>query len=395
MTQPNDPGLAARPAIALLSLGSMLHVGGIERYLLQLVEHLGDEYRFYILGNVSPTFEAEAQALGRDATVMHVPRYSKFDVRAVWRMARLFRRLGVALVHTVEPRSRLIGHLAARLVGLRAVQTFEITALSYDSGALKRRVYEQIEKVYNRYVSHHLIFVSDADRTLYARRGLLNPGRVSVIYNAVDLRDVAPLLAERERWRAERRARLGLPASAVVACTVARLDEQKGLDYLVEAAARLKAGGRLGDLHFVIVGDGPDRAQLEAAIETHGLAGRVCILGFLPKGEVYRTLAASDLFVLPSRYESFPFSIVEAVAMELPCVVTDVGGNAEVVADGQHGYVVPRGDAAALADAVARLGVDEALRRQLGRAARQQAGRFAVETMIRETDDVYRALLLA
>lgn len=383
---------ASRRNLALFTLGQ-LHVGGIERNLMQLIEHLGDEYRLFVIADATPTFEAEARSFGKEVTFVRMPRHSLYDLTRVFGLAWLFKRLRIDLVHTTEPRSRLFGHLAARLAGIRTVHTFQITALSYDNPPRKQQLYARVEGLFNRYVSQRLIFVSSNDRAHYERLGLLHGAQVTVVHNAIDVEEVASFRKDRERVRTELGARLGLPEGAVLACTLARIDPQKGLDYLVEAVAHLKATGRLDALYFLIAGDGQDRAELESRIGAHGLRDRVHILGFLAKEEAYQVLSAGDLFVLPSRYESFPYSIVEALAMGLPCVVSDVGGNNEAVIDGQHGFVVPRGDIPALAEAVHRLGTDAALRRQLALNAAARAPEFHVTRMVRQTNAVYHTLL--
>jgi glycosyltransferase involved in cell wall biosynthesis len=121
----------------------------------------------------------------------------------------------------------------------------------------------------------------------------------------------------------------------------------------------------------LIVGDGPDRAQVEAEIRRLGLAERVELAG--ERDDVPQLLAASDVFVLASRSEGLPVSVLEAMAAELPVAASAVGGLAELVDDGETGILVPAGDEVALAEALRRLVADPELRRKLGAAGRARA----------------------
>jgi|GEM_PF-988713 len=384
-----------KPTIVIFSQAP-LRIGGIERNILQLVEKLGKSYAFHIAGPIAEDFRQAIRALDRTVELHFVPRASKYDLFAVIRFARLFRRLRAHLVHTVEPRSRILGHAAARLAGVRTVHTFQIAALSYDDlTPIQTWVYRRVESFYNRRVSDRIIFVSERDRQLYAFHRLIKPATATVIYNSVDLAEVAPVLADKPRIRVEVRSKLEIPRKTVLACTVGRLSVQKGLDYLIEAVFLLcSETNRTRDrLLFIIVGDGELHDDLRELARARGIDDRVRFLGAKPKAEVYRLLAASDFFVLPSRFECFPFSIVEALSVGLPCVVSDVGGNSESVEHEYNGLVVPKGDVSALAAALGRLADDDTLRTIFGRNALEKVKSFSTDKMARDTERVYRALL--
>jgi glycosyltransferase involved in cell wall biosynthesis len=136
---------------------------------------------------------------------------------------------------------------------------------------------------------------------------------------------------------------------------------------LVRALARLSEGG----FEALLVGDGPDRGEVEAEIVKLGVEGRVKLAG--ERSDVPALLADSDVFVLSSRSEGLPVSVLEAMAAELPVVASDVGGLGELVVDGETGLLVPSGDPAALAEALGRLLDDRELRQKLGAAGRARA----------------------
>jgi glycosyltransferase involved in cell wall biosynthesis len=173
-----------------------------------------------------------------------------------------------------------------------------------------------------------------------------------------------------------------------VLVSVARLAPPKDLELLVDALSRPEAAA----FDLRVVGDGPGRAALAERVRTLGLEGRVELLG--ERGDVGEQLAAADGFVLPTRWEGLPYSILEAMAAGLPVVASRVGGIPEEVEDGVTGLLVPRDDSAALAAALAALGADGEQARALGRAGHERARRaFSRETMVERYHHLFRSLL--
>ena len=165
------------------------------------------------------------------------------------------------------------------------------------------------------------------------------------------------------------------PHSGIVIGTVKTLAPKYGIDLLLRAFAQVRsAANPSAALSLVIVGDGPQRAELEALSRTLGIAAQVRFVGAVPHAEVPQWLNRFDLYVAASRLdsESFGVAVLEASACGLPVVVSDVGGLPEVVVQGETGSVVPREDVAALAQAIARLVAAPELRRRLGAAGRKR-----------------------
>jgi glycosyltransferase involved in cell wall biosynthesis len=172
-----------------------------------------------------------------------------------------------------------------------------------------------------------------------------------------------------------------------VAGFLARLEPQKDPLTLVEAAASLRS-----DAQVVIAGDGALEEDVRAAIARLGLAERVHHIPF--EGPVERYLTGFDLYVLPSRWESLPIAVLEAMAAGLPVLATDVGGTSEAVDDGVTGRLVPSGDPAALARAIDALLAEPDTLRALGDAGRARwSERFSLARLVAEHDALYRSLL--
>jgi glycosyltransferase involved in cell wall biosynthesis len=174
-----------------------------------------------------------------------------------------------------------------------------------------------------------------------------------VIHNAVDVASFSAL----DRLR-------GIPQ----VISIGRFAFPKDFATLVEALAATQA-----DYRAAFVGEGPLLPEIAVTIRQRGLTERIDLLG--NRGDVPGVLASADVFVLSSRSEGFPVSILEAMAAGLPVVATDVGGIAESVIDGETGLLVPPGDPGALAAALDRLLADSALRQRLGAAGRERVRR--------------------
>jgi len=168
-----------------------------------------------------------------------------------------------------------------------------------------------------------------------------------------------------------------------------RLGREKGFDVLLEAFSRVAP--LYPDWSLTVHGEGVERASLEARTRALGLTDRVEFPGITRDSEA--ALGDADLFVLPSRYEGFPNALCEAMAAGLAVVATDSGGTRDIVRSGVDGLLVPVDNSELLAQAMARLMSDSALRAGLGSRAREVAERFAPETVGREWDALFARLL--
>jgi len=211
----------------------------------------------------------------------------------------------------------------------------------------------------------HVFCPSAYLRDVAVRWGL-DAGRVSVLPNAAP---PMPPLPPRDELRSE----LGLEGNVLV--FAGRLGPQKSVDVALQALAET-SGVRLA-----VAGDGPERGALERRAHELGLDGRVTFLGSVPRERVLRLFRAADASVLPSSWENFPHSVVEALAAGCPVIATTVGGVPEVVDDGVNGLLVPPRDPAALGAAITRFFSDEELRSRLRSAASRSVADYSEEAV--------------
>jgi glycosyltransferase involved in cell wall biosynthesis len=226
----------------------------------------------------------------------------------------------------------------------------------------------------------HLVAVSDDVATSIRERIRPARGHLHTIPNGVAV----------ERYEgatpAGIRDELGIPAAAFLVVCVAKMLEQKGHRYLVEALRSSEL--RNAPLHAVLVGDGPLREAIHEDARGAGVLDRLHFVG--NRSDVPSVLAAADAFVLPSLWEGLPMALLEAMAAGLPLVATAVAGTRQVVTDGRHGLLVPPGDSSALASALGRLKRDPELRDRLGASARGHVrAEFSVQAQARRHADLY------
>jgi glycosyltransferase involved in cell wall biosynthesis len=198
-----------------------------------------------------------------------------------------------------------------------------------------------------------VVCVSESERSLGVAARTCKAERTVVIHNAVEV-DGVPVASPDD----------GPPIRIV---SVGRIAPPKDFSTLVQAVGRLEGG----TAELTLLGDGPGRGAVEAEIVALGLAGTVRLAGNVQ--DVRFRLAQADVFVLSSSSEGFPISVLEAMAAGLPVVAADVGGVREAVEDGVTGHLFAAGDVAALAEKLAALAAEPALRRKLGEAARERA----------------------
>lgn len=306
------------------------------------------------------------------------------DAIAVRKLYRLIRDGGYAIVHTNSTKAGLLGRIAARWAGVPVV-VHTVHGWGFHDHvrrgvgplvALERWLARRTDR---------LIAVTPRDIEKGLRHGIGRPEQYVTIRSGIELdRFGHPAVPP-----AEMRAQLGIPPGAIVVGTVTRLSPQKAPLDFVRAARRIAA--RAPEARFVMVGDGPLRPDVERAIAESGLAERVVLTGL--RRDVPELLAAFDVFVLSSLWEGLPRVLPQAMATGLPVVATAADGNAEAVADGVTGYLVPPGDPETLAERTLALLLDPALRRRMADAGRERAADFGAERMVEQIAVLYRQLL--
>jgi glycosyltransferase involved in cell wall biosynthesis len=216
----------------------------------------------------------------------------------------------------------------------------------------------------------------------YASEAGIPAERFDVLYNGVDCYKFRQSQARREL-----RNQFGYNDRQVVILTVASLSEIKNHSSLLVAAAKVVSESA-GDPLFVFIGEGQERSKLAGEIEKLGLTDVVIMAG--ARDDVPDHLAASDIFVLPSKLEGMSNAILEAMACGLPVIANAVGGNLELVNTGETGILTPPDSTDSLAQAIGELIADESARRKMGNEGRRRAQQiFSIDTMLERYQKYY------
>ena len=330
-------------------------MGGKEKALFQFISRTDrNRYRIAVCclksgGYFKPRLEA-----------MGVPFYDgllhhRFDALAFRQFEAILKKERTQIIYTFSHPNTVIFAYLAKLRGLVSSVIVSYHATGHAKGGRGVPVY--LLPLLRR--ADALVAVANAHRDYLVQAEGLPRDKFHVIHNGVDASVYRPG-AEDERL-AVRRA-LGLDAHHRVIMTVASLKPLKRLDLLLRSVTPVFADHP--DARLVMVGDGPDRAELEALARSLGIGDRVVLTGV--RDDVDALLRAADVFVLSSRTEAFPNVVLEAMATGLPVVTTDVGSVREMVEDGASALVVAPDDEAALSGAIRRLLEDAVLRSRFG-----------------------------
>jgi glycosyltransferase involved in cell wall biosynthesis len=309
----------------------------------------------------------------RQAGIEHVPlrhftrsMAPQSDLRAFGEVVSQLRRLRPDIVHTHNPKPGWIGRLAARIQGVPLiVNTVHGLYAQPEDSRLRRTAVYSLEAVAGR-CSHVELVQNPEDIPVLNRLGVSRT-KITLLGNGIDLERFDPSRQD----RAAARAALGLSDQEVVCGAVGRLVAEKGYPELFAAAGRVvRANSRF---RLIVVGpDDPGKADSLSRAEIHRAeADGVKFLGL--RHDVENLYPAFDFYVLASHREGFPRSAMEAAAMGLPVVATDIRGCRQVVDHERTGILVPVRSAGDLADALERLSQDGPLRATMGAAARDKA----------------------
>lgn len=314
------------------------------------------------------------------------------DLRALMRLYRIFRQEHFTIVHTHTPKPGLLGQLAARMAGVPVViNTIHGFYFHEHMPPAQRRFYITMERIAAR-CSDLVLSQSSEDLTTALRLGICPPERIQLLGNGIDIRrfdrsrvDPAHLAHIRQSLR--------LPPDVPVIGFVGRLVAEKGVIELARAVQQVQS--HFGPVTLLIVG-GVDRDKADALTpetiqEAAGVA--TCVFAGI-RQDMPEMYALMDIFALPSYREGFPRAPMEASAMGIPCVVTDVRGCREAVEHGRNGFLAPLRDVDALARALVQLLQDESLRATMGDAGRRMAlERFDEQQIFQRVIGAYRHLL--
>ncbi len=340
--------------------------GGSSTGLAVLLSALDPTFDVTVMGTSDEMVRWVAAARPGSKTRVLSPVRSKFDLRAIREHVRVIRELRPDILHVNldNPWTSQYGLLAGLLTRIPMVSVLHLPTPPW------RRRQQWLVVPVARRVRAYVCVSHDSAR--FAESVLhMRPGSARVIHNGMPVpRQLAP-------------APPPGPSGTLRIGAVGRLDPQKGLDVLIEAMRSLP-GCRL-----VLVGDGPDRAKLEALVKARALGDRVEFAGWIDGP--WTAKWAFDVVAMPSINEGFPLVIVESMLAGIPVVASDVGGIAEIVVPGSTGLLVPPRDPGALVEALRAMADDPDRRHEMAATCRSVAlEEFTAEAMAARYEALYR-----
>jgi glycosyltransferase involved in cell wall biosynthesis len=365
--------MSGHPVTAFLV--NSLDVGGSEAKTVQLVNQLKRrQHAVHILYLNAP--DTLRSRLDPRIPAACLERIGKFSVPALHRLRKYVERHEITTIVAVNLYPLLYSALASKLarnIRLRSIVTINTSEHRNTWNRLQIVLYEPLLRR-----ADAVVFGSRNQAVKWIETHDLRESACEVIYNGVDVERFNP--GQVNGAREELRNALALKPGDLVIGTVGRLASEKNHQQLISAVQRL--ADRIGNLKVLIVGEGPQRRVLESRIKSDCLGDRVILCGTLD--DVRPALELMDVFVLPSvAVETFSNAALEAMAMEKPVVLSDLGGAREMIVDGSSGYICRRGDLESLTVQLSRLACDKNERHRLGQNARKRvAEEFSLSGMV-------------
>jgi glycosyltransferase involved in cell wall biosynthesis len=344
----------------------------------------------YLKSRHDPEFDLDQRAkkLGIN-DFLTIDEDHKLDFGALTRLLQILREYRIDILHCHCYKSDLYGLLLRRFHAMKLVTTVHgpLASLRFFWSSQNWRVrylYDQIDLRILRYFDH-VLMVSDSMRPIVSKFGVKH-SKLSWVKNAIDCsffrRDPSRSFAFRDSLR--------IPRNAVVIGAVGRLNGEKDYPTFLKAAKKLLA--ERDDLYFIIAGNGPLEEALRKQAWQLGLADHVMFLGHLH--DVRQVYEMMDVYTLSSTREGLPNTVLEAMAMGVPIVSTDVDGVGEAVRHQQEAFLVPPRDPDWLAKGIRAVMADVSLRERLTRSAREKAERdFSFARRMRHVESIYRRVM--
>ena len=366
--------------LKVLHIISDTNIGGAGRHLLTFLEHYdrGKLAVWVLCPPGSMLVERCAEAGAKAYTSPYFTGDRSFGWRGLTGLLRkvggLIKKHRIDVVHT---HATFSGRLAARLTGVPCVV---YTKHRMDWTASRGWVKKRAMAFFNRVTCHRVIAVSRAVKESLIKEGMPEE-KIELIYNGIDVKKL------RQRAREGTPKPLPRVGENRVVGIVARLEPEKGHRYFLEAAAQVLE--KRGDVFFVVVGAGSLAGELADMARHLGISDRVIFTGH--RDDIAQLIAMMDVMVVPSLTEAFGISLIEGMCLARPCVASAVGGLVEIAGeDGRAAFLVPPGDAGAIAEKVIFLLENPDAARAMGAlAAEKVEKRFDAGVMTGKITDLY------
>ncbi|MBC8553087.1 MAG: glycosyltransferase family 4 protein [Candidatus Brocadiales bacterium] len=367
-----------------------LEFGGGERVFAQIINKLcRDKYKVTVACMPEGIFMERIKGSG--ASVKPIDMSSKFNFKVILQLANLIKEQRIDIVHSQGARADFFARLSAKLARVPVViSTVPMPVDGFDVNPIKKFIYIVLNKFSERFVDKFIV-VSEALKDVMIERHKVDPQKVAMIYNGIEINEYRIDEAEKViHGKLGLMEEIGLKSDVPVIGVIGRLVWQKGFEYFIEAIPGVL--NKFKDAKFLVVGEGLLEEELKAVSKKLKIDDKISFTGF--RRDIKEILATIDIFVIPSLLEGLPMILLEAMGMGKPIVATDIDGIKEVLENGKTGLLVPPRDTVALTDAIVNLLIYRDQAHQMGINARRVVEeKFGVDIMVEKVEDVYEDLL--
>jgi len=371
----------------ILHLLYKLTFGGTERVIVNLVNSSSRNIRNYIYSfcDYNKTFMKELTR--PEKVVFSIGKQEGNDFSIPFKIASFCRHHDVDIIHSLGWATYAEGLFAAGISGKKCkfIHSFRGKTIEDTINIPQRRILAQH---FFSIFCDAIITPSEKSRKEYSRLINIDPEKIKVIYNGVDINkfqiDSSDSLKEKMK-------EFGLKKEDIVIGSVARFDPVKNIDALVRAFARLPKSA-LEKCKMLLLGDGPELPFVRNTAKDLGVKEKVIFAGM--RSDIPQCLSLVDIYVQPSKFEGVPNAVLEAMAAGLPVIATNVGGVPEIVEDGRTGILVEVDDEKTLARSIELLIEDPEKRRKMGSLGRKRVtSLFSIEKMVSEYEKLYEDIM--
>lgn len=298
----------------------------------------------------------------------------------IFKIMSVLKKDNIDLIYSADTFSKIVGGIAGKRLGLKVIAHCHADY----SGQLFKNIVEKFLKMVDLFFVDAIIAVSERVKTCFkSHKASL---RVTTIYNGIDTNIYDP-----ERVYSSIKEEFGINKDCLIIGNIASMDKLKGQIYLLKAMERLKIEG-FDNILCIMCGTGEEETNLKKFVYKSGLVNNVLFFGF--RNDIPRVLKIIDIMAITSFAESLSISAIEAMAMKVPVIATNVGGLPEVIDDGKTGILIPPGNVDALCEAIKYLIKNPEIRFQMGQNGRARVlGRFTIEENVRKTEDIFLKVL--
>lgn len=371
--------MSVKRKIHIVHVTQYLEIGGLESFIVEFCRTLDKDAFTATVLCLNGYDELYRKALAECGVAVHlIKKNSRYDLLFLWRAAAFLKKIKADIVHS-HGGCFLYSSLIGKLAGIKGL-VYTVHGMPVTSGLQAR-----LEEYLSCCMTDRILAVSDEIAKNLKTRQKGAARKINVMINGIDSNRYRPVVDQ--KVLAERRAEYGLPAAGKIIGTVGRLEKVKNYPLLLHAFAKLAHSGSC-DCHLVLVGSGSEEGCLKMLAADLNMAERVSFLGM--RYDLQRVYPLFDVFVLSSLTEGTSLSLLEAQSCGVPAVVTDVGGNPNVIRDGLNGLIYQSGDQEALTALLAHClksgtGLDA-----MKKAARAEIlGRFDIRAVLKRYQALY------